>query len=135
MTLFNDDDDHSPYGSMIAEIVFWNYNLSLKYFPDWNKHLVITSHSLNILRLATELCSDESLLSRHDKPPGLAYAMQQCKATVLGHVSAHNYIVTDEDFYNFNVDKLIQSDGHSSHSNSMQDKSASLWEVSAPRRD
>ena len=57
MTLFNDDDDLSPFGSMIAELVFWNYNLVLKQYPDWSKHLTLTAHSLNILRLATELSS------------------------------------------------------------------------------
>ena len=96
---------------MIAELVYWNFNLSLKQFPDWRKNLDLTAHSLKILRLATELSNDGLRLnSRVDKPPGLAFAMQQCKATVLAHVSAHNYIVTDEDFYRFNIDKLIQTE-------------------------
>lgn len=55
MTLFNDDADPSPYGSMIAELVFWNFNLGLTQYPDWSKNLELSAHSLNILRMATEL--------------------------------------------------------------------------------
>jgi hypothetical protein len=56
MTLFSDDDrDLSSQGTLIAELVYWNFDLCLKQFPDWNKHLILTAHSLNILRLATEL--------------------------------------------------------------------------------
>jgi len=55
MTLFNDDADPSPYGSMIAELVFWNFNLGLTQFPDWSKNMELSAHSLNILRMATEL--------------------------------------------------------------------------------
>ena len=29
MILFNDDADPSPFGSMIAELVFWKFNLEL----------------------------------------------------------------------------------------------------------
>jgi hypothetical protein len=29
MTLFSDDEDPSPFGSMIAELVYWNFNLEL----------------------------------------------------------------------------------------------------------
>lgn len=110
MILFNDDADPSPYGSMIAELVYWNFNLELIQFPDWRKNLKLSAHSLNILRLATELSSEEKQVFggvKADSISGLTFAQQQCKATVLGHISAHNYIVTDEDFYHFNIDKLI----------------------------
>jgi hypothetical protein len=55
MTLFNDDAEQNPFGSMIAELVFWNFNLTLTQYPDWRKNLELNSHSLNIFRLATEL--------------------------------------------------------------------------------
>lgn len=80
--------------------------MSLKQFPDWNKHLQLTAHSLNILRLATELSETEGRM----KPPQTDAVRKQFKATVLSHVSAHNYIITDEDFYQFNIDKLIQAE-------------------------
>jgi hypothetical protein len=27
----------------------------------------------------------------------------------MGHTSAHNYLVTDQDYYNFNIDRIVQA--------------------------
>jgi hypothetical protein len=70
--------------------------------------MLLSAHSLKILRLATELSpEDRRALAGPISFSGISFSQQQCKATVLAHISAHNYIITDEDFYHFNIDKLI----------------------------
>ena len=33
----------------------------------------------------------------------------QLKSVVMGHISAAHYLVTDEDFYKFNIDQIIRA--------------------------
>ena len=42
--------------------------------------------------------------------PNSLSAKDQLKTVLMGHISASNIIYANDDFYRFNVDKIIRSD-------------------------
>ena len=93
--------NHDAENSLIAEMVYWNFNFWMDKLLDRRTDLRLKAHSLQILR--------KSAFNFHSKPSSVNTNRQ--KAIVIGHISAHNYLVTDEDYYNFNIDRIIQQVG------------------------
>ena len=105
-------------------------------FHDGRKNLNLTSHSLQILRnlpppehesstgrqhsveVAPELVRSHSDMQHASSSHGLsaheylhgARDDQQLKSVLMGHISTSNVIYANEDFYSFNVDRIIRSD-------------------------
>ena len=50
MILLNSCTPEEPDGSLIAELVLWNFTLKFNKFLDYRKDLTLRAHSLQILR-------------------------------------------------------------------------------------
>lgn len=95
LSLRNVDHDFS----MIAELVFWNFQVDISKFLDKRNDIKLKAHSLQILSLASQTFDLKKNSANQDK--------SNCKALIMGHTSAHNLLVTDQDYYNFNYDRII----------------------------
>ena len=112
MLLLTSDDDVELEQTMIAELVFWNYKFEMKKYHDYRKDVDITSHSLQVLRLKSQkhgpqMQREKGFADKNGQKQRDCQSYvdkNQIKSVVMGHISAANYLVTDEDFYKFNIE-------------------------------
>ena len=77
---------------MLAELVFWNFKTQISEFLDGHRIVNLDAQSPQILRDDSEFPLNKN---------------QGLKALVMSHVNAQSFLVTDLDYYLFNVDRII----------------------------
>lgn len=131
--LSSDDPELDCDRAMIAEVVCWNYCLEMLKFHDGRKNLDVSSHSLQVLRNEPPP-EDPPVPGARDVIPELHQIKEernrdwlgkdQLKTVLMGHISSSNLIFANDDFYRFNVDKIIRGDDEQHEGRSQDDPSS-----------